>query len=87
MQIWLTILVSWPEPRRTHQPDHAGIGIDHRLGAFEDGLLAADHDGQLAVFGAGLAARDRRVEEIEAAGLAASWQFDARPRPMRWCCR
>ena len=26
MQIWLTILVSWPEPDRSHQADHARIG-------------------------------------------------------------
>jgi hypothetical protein len=43
-----------------------GIGIDHRLGAVEGGLLAADHHRQLALLGAGLSAGDRRVEEIDA---------------------
>ena len=33
----------------------------------EGRLVAADHDGQRAVLGAGLAAGDRRVEEAEAA--------------------
>ena len=49
-----------------HQHAGPGIGIDHRLGAVEGGLLAADHHRQLAVLGAGLAAGDRRVEEIDA---------------------
>jgi hypothetical protein len=44
----------------------AGIGIDHRLGAVVSGLLAADHDRQLALLGPGLSAGDRRIEEVDA---------------------
>ena len=66
MQIWLTILVSWPAPTGAHQDAGPGVGIDHRLGAVEVGRLAADHDRELAVLGAGLAAGDRRVEEVAA---------------------
>ena len=48
---------------RPHQADHARIGVDDRPGLVEIVLVAADHDGQHAVLGAGLAAGDRRVEE------------------------
>ena len=44
----------------------SGIGVDHRFGAVEGGLLAADHHRQLALLGAGLSAGDRRIEEIDA---------------------
>ena len=37
----------------------------HRLGGAEDRLLAADHDGEAAIDGAGLAARHRRVEKAQ----------------------
>ena len=63
MQIWLTILVSWPAPRRAHQPAGAGIGGDDRLDAGVGLGVAAAHDGEDALLGAGLAAGDRRVDE------------------------
>ena len=66
MQIWLTILASWPEPWSPSKHAGAGIGVDHRLGAVEGGLLAADHHRQLAVLGARLPAGDRRIEKIDA---------------------
>ena len=66
MQIWFTILVSWPLPPAPHQDAGLGVGIDHRFRAVERRLLAAHHDRELAVLGAGLAAGDRRVEEIDA---------------------
>ena len=61
---------------RAHQADHAGIGVDDRLGAVRRSLrLAAAHHGQHAVFGAGLAAGDRRVDEAEALRLGGVVQF------------
>ena len=42
--------------RRPDQVDRSRIGFDHRLGFAEIGLVAACHDGEGAVFGAGLAA-------------------------------
>ena len=53
--------------RRPDQIDGAGIGLDHRLGFAEIRLIAADHHRERAVLGAGLAARDRRVERAGAA--------------------
>ncbi len=47
----------------------AGEGHDHRLGAGEVTLLAAAHDGEHAILGAGLATGDRRIDEAEAEGL------------------
>ena len=49
------------------QRGHLGVGVDHRLRALEFGRVAAAHDAELAVDGAGLAARDRRVDEADAA--------------------
>ena len=69
MQIWLTILVSWPEPGAAHQRDCARVGGQHRLGRGEWSGVAADHDRELAVLRAGLAARNRRVEKADAARL------------------
>jgi hypothetical protein len=66
MAIWLIIFVSWPAPAEPHQADHAGVGVDDGPRLVEGGLIAADHDGQHAVLGAGLAAGHRRVEEGEA---------------------
>ena len=69
MQIWLTILASWPEPDGAQQLAHARIGRDHRLGAAVGRRIAAAHHGEHAVLGAGLAAGHRRIDEIEAALL------------------
>ena len=66
MQIWLTILVSWPEPAAPKPLAHPGIGGDDRLGAGIGVFAAAAHHGQHAVFGAGLAAGHRRIDEFEA---------------------
>ena len=51
-----------------HRP---AVGPQHRLGARERVLLAAAHDRERAVLGAGLPARDRGIDEV-AALLAAS---------------
>ena len=56
-------------PDRPHQSDHAGIGLDHRLGAIEDGLVAAAHDREDAILRACLAAGDGCVDEVDALGL------------------
>ena len=69
MQIWLTILASWPEPGRPHQVAGAGIGGDDLLRARERFGVAAAHHGERAVLGAGLAAGYRRVDALEAALL------------------
>ncbi len=50
-----------PEPA-----DRLAIGLHDRLGAGEILLVAAAHDGEHAVLGAGLAARDGRVDEADA---------------------
>ena len=72
---------------RTHQADHAGIGVDDRPGAFEDGLVAAAHDGQHAVFGAGLAAGDGRIDEIDSPFPLPRHRVRGRLQRWRWCCR
>ena len=72
MQIWLTILVSWPRARTAQQPARARIGGDDRLGSGVRLLVAAAHDRQRAVLGAGLAAGDRRVDEARGRAGAAS---------------
>ena len=56
MQIWLTILVSWPEPGGSDQGDGTGIGLDHGLGFAEIHFVAADHDRERAALRTGLAA-------------------------------
>ena len=60
---------------RPHQPDHARIGVDPRPRFLEDLRLAAAHDGQHAVFGAGLAAGDRRIDETAATGAGGGVEF------------
>ena len=45
----------------------ARVGRDHLFGLGERRLVAAAHHGEHAILGAGLAARHRRVDEIEAA--------------------
>ena len=72
---------------RAHQPDHAGIGVDDRPALSKSACVAADHHGQHAVLGAGLAAGDRRVEKAEAALRRPVRRVRARPRPRPWCCR
>ncbi|SCM75489.1 hypothetical protein KL86PLE_20157 [uncultured Pleomorphomonas sp.] len=57
-----------PRARRPEVDDHLRIGAHHRLGGGKAVVVAADHDGQRAVLGAGLSAGHRRVEEIEAEG-------------------
>ena len=54
---------------------HARIGGDHLLGAAIGLGIAAAHHGEHAVLGAGLAAGDRRVDEIEAALLGFRMQL------------
>src|SRR3546814_1751683 len=44
----------------------ASIGLGYRLDGFEGLGLAAGHDRQYAIDRAGLAARDRRVDELQA---------------------
>ncbi len=56
-----------PAAGRAHQIAGARIGGDHLLGLGERGLVAAAHHREHAVLGAGLAARNRRIDEIEAA--------------------
>ena len=88
MQIWLTILVSWPAPDRTHQRHGARVVLRARARRLrEHRVVAADHDRQLAVLGAGLPARDRRVEEGDAASLARRRSLRARLPPKRSCDR
>src|SRR5688572_9921788 len=53
--------------RGTLQADRLRVRTDHRLRRRERLSLAADHDGELAVLGAGLPARYRRVEAVNAA--------------------
>src|SRR6185369_13542808 len=49
--------------RTAHQRDRASIVGEHRRRGAERRFVAADHDGELAVFRARLAARYRRVEK------------------------
>ncbi len=49
-----------------HQGHRPGVTIDHRAGALEGRLVAADHDRQHAALGAALTARYRRIEEADA---------------------
>ncbi len=65
MQIWLTILVNWPEPGLAETLAHPRIGRDHGFGAGIGVCAAAAHHGQHAVFRASLAARHRRIDEFE----------------------
>ena len=71
MQIWLTIFVSWPAPEGPRQAAGARKAHDHGLDAGEGVGVAAAHDGEHAVLRARLAARDRRVDEGDAAIPAA----------------
>jgi hypothetical protein len=52
---------------RAHEIAGARVGRDHFLGARERLSIAAAHHRERAIFGAGLAARDRGVNEVEAA--------------------
>src|SRR3546814_9711870 len=61
--------------RSPHQGDGAGKGVDHRAGALEGLRLAAAHDGEGAVLGAGLAAGDGGVDEGDAPLLAGGGQL------------
>jgi hypothetical protein len=96
MQIWLTILASWPAPADRAGGRMRAIGGDHRLGAGVGVFLAAAHHGEHAVLRAGLSARDRRVDEAEPELAAAACEFardlgggrgvvdeDPRPSPCR----
>ena len=56
--------------RRADQGDRLGVGHGDRVGLVERPLLAAAHHGELAVLGARLAARHRRVDEVDAVLLA-----------------
>ena len=49
--------------------------------------VAADHDGELAVLGARLAAGDRRVEEADALRAWRRRRARGRRSPTRSCCR
>ncbi len=53
--------------RPAHQRDGAPVVGEHVLGLRRSRRLAADHDRQLAVLGARLAAGHRRIEESDAA--------------------
>ena len=64
-----------PGARRPHMADALGIGGHHRLGAGKAASRAAAHDGQLAVLGAGLAARNRGVDHIEPVRRAGLGEF------------
>ena len=75
MQIWLTILASWPEPDAAKQIAGARIGGDDFFGLGERRLVAAAHHREHAVLGAGLAAGDRRIDEIEAALFCFGMKF------------
>jgi osmotically-inducible protein OsmY len=67
MQIWLTILASWPAPASPMQREGARKGHGHRLhGRIERRRVAAAHHGELAVLRAGLAAGHRRVDKLQA---------------------
>ena len=69
MQIWLTILASCPDPASPIRVQAREKAIATGLDAVEDRLFAAAHDGEHAVLRAGLAAGDRRVDEVQS-GLA-----------------
>lgn len=62
--IWL-IIFEVETVRRRPAPSSrpCGHGLDHRPGLLEIGLGSADHDRQYAILGAGLAARNRRIEK------------------------
>ena len=66
MQIWLTILVSWPAAGRADQPAGARIVRDDRLDPRIDVRLAPAHHAESAVLGSRLAAGDGRVDEADA---------------------
>src|SRR3990167_7091760 len=52
--------------RRADQGDRLGEGVGNGLGPVERRLLTAAHHGELAVLRAGLAARNRRIDEVDA---------------------
>ena len=60
---------------RAHQVAGARISGDHLLGPRKRLRLAAAHHREHAVLGAGLAAGDRRIDEIEAAPFGFGVQF------------
>ena len=69
MQIWLNIFVSWPLPGPPISVTARRVVAEHRRGAVERRGVAADHDRELAVFGARLAAGYRRIEKADAFAL------------------
>ena len=73
-------------PGRTHQGDRLAVAFYRRPGALEGRRVAADHDRQSPVLGPGLAAGDRRVEEIEALFTGLGVKL-GRPWQRWWCCR
>ena len=54
--------------RAAHQRHGAAVVGEQRRGTFERRGVAADHDRELAVLGARLAARDRRIQKADAFG-------------------
>ena len=64
-----------PRAGRAHQIAGARVSGDHFLGLRERLRVAAAHHCEHAVLGAGLAAGDRRVDEIEAAPFGFGVQF------------
>ena len=64
-----------PRARRAHEVAGARVGRDHFLGPRERGFIAAAHHREHAVFGAGLAAGNRGVDEIEAAPFRLGMKF------------
>ena len=78
------------ELARARGPDQAHRlreRADHGLGRRERLGVAADHDRELAVLGAGLAARHRRVEAVHAALARRPPRSRARRRPTPSCDR
>ena len=62
----LQILAAWPLPDGAGMDDRLAHRLQDRLGAGKGRVAAADHEGQGARLGADDAARDRRVEHVEA---------------------
>ena len=70
MQIWLTALARLPGAGLADVDDPRRVGLEHRARGVHRLGRAAAHDRELAVLGAGLPARDRRVEREHAAPSA-----------------
>jgi len=75
MQIWFTILASWPEPLSPKQRERPGKGHGHRFDRFKGSGVSTAHHGEHAVLCAGLSTGHRGVDELQAPRLATALEL------------